>query len=120
QLETQMVATQTRLNELQDRYNAIPEEIRRSRKKKGEDSEKIQEQVKTLNTELQVQKVEQALEQIRQENAAQKTKEIKSDQSRKTSPLLTTKESSKEPARDYPKLMAIGMLEILEAIVSKE
>ncbi|CAG8705681.1 17282_t:CDS:2 [Racocetra persica] len=31
QLETQMAETQTRLNELQARYNAIPEEIRRSK-----------------------------------------------------------------------------------------
>ncbi|CAG8787086.1 20048_t:CDS:2, partial [Racocetra persica] len=74
--------------------NTIPEEIRRSSAAKAEQiqnfqnyltqgtsylllflKEEIQEQVKALNAELQVQKVEQALEQIRQEKTTAKQPE---------------------------------------------
>ncbi|CAG8769956.1 21505_t:CDS:2, partial [Racocetra persica] len=96
QLETQMAETQTRLNELQARYNAIPEEIRRSIRKilgwNKKKKEEIQEQVKALNTELQVQKVEQAIEQLRQERVVKKPKKAE---------LVVDKQSEEMNYSDY-------------------
>jgi Na+-transporting methylmalonyl-CoA/oxaloacetate decarboxylase gamma subunit len=78
-----------------------------TKKKPEETLKKIQEQVSAMNTELQVQKVAQTLEQIRQERLAKKTKKVKSqgeklnvdEQSEKVAESWAEKESERDRPR---------------------
>jgi Na+-transporting methylmalonyl-CoA/oxaloacetate decarboxylase gamma subunit len=76
-----------------------------TKKKPEETLAKIQEQVSAMNAELQVQKIAQALEQIRQERSVQKTKKFKNrgeelnidEQPEKVFPSFTDRKENNSP-----------------------